>query len=152
MYYFHFNNKHVRYLCVPNHIGIGGNEMADHLTCSTKQFFNFFSFKTPIFLSFSNPSQYNLDSLETQMAFPSSIPQFLALKHLSSNFLSSWYGGLDHPRSQIDTFSRLRFGHNLLRNYTFPLFLNYSLLCTLHITEVVCGIYYIMFYYPFIIS
>jgi len=108
-------NRNIRFLWVPSHVKILGNEMADLLATSTKSYSSSsYSLEIPFsdFLS-SHRNSLNKAWLSSQR----SLPQNYATSHREispSTYSRSWFHHLDLSRSTTVNFSRLRLGYNLL--------------------------------------
>jgi len=145
-------NKTVQFLWVPSHVGILGNERADHLAFFTKGFSHISLCKIPALdlLPFLRKLLHN--SWESKW---SSLPSNYASWHRSicpSIPLHPWFLGLEIPKFYINSFSRLRIGHSLLPHHSYHLSLNSSPLCPLHLEEAFCDFNHIIFNCPSLLS
>lgn len=142
----HSMDINVEFLWCPSHVGILGNEVADHLAKLTN--------------SFNRPPILKIPSSDLLSSFRLTI--YMAWQDKWSNFsLANWHKSIvpiipKHPwfynlplsRFQISSFSRLRFGHNRLPFHAFNMSLNHSPFCPKHNDEVPCNFSHLLFDCP----
>ena len=148
VYHLSLADKTVKFFWIPSHVGIVGNERADHLAFSTKYLTNLSPFKTPA--SDFLPVHRKLLSNAWQTKWDSLPPNYATWhRHIVSSIPKHpWFKDLEISRHLIVCFTRLRIGHSLLPYHSFKLNLNSSPLCTRHHEESICDFDHILFNCP----
>jgi len=145
-------DKTVKFLWIPSHVGIAGNERADHLAFSTKFLIYSSPFKTPA--SDFLPIHRKLLRNAWQTKWDSLPPNYAAWhRHIVSSIPKHpWFKDLEISRHLIVSYTRLRIGHSLLPHHSSKLNLNSSPLCTLHHDESICDFDHILFNCPSLLT
>ncbi|KAF0765352.1 RNase H domain-containing protein, partial [Aphis craccivora] len=144
----HLSNYSIKFLWVPSHIGIRGNEVADSLAKSTSKLI------CPSLTLLPHTDFIPIIRHHTKLLWSlqwSNLPAEFAAKykHIVPNIPhETWFNNLNLSRSSIVHFNRLRSGHSLLPAHAYKLDLNDSPFCILHISESPCNLSHILFDCP----
>jgi len=145
------DSKIIKFFWVPSHVGITGNERADHLAFSTKFSNQFSNSKIPA----SDLLLIHRKLLRNAWQFKwSSLPlNFASWYRHTSPVISQlpWFNNLGIQRHLIVSFTHLRIEHSLLPHHSFKLSLNSSPLCTRHHEDTICDFSHIIFNCLFLI-